>query len=406
MASAIGPVAMLWFRFLASVSGCRYFLQLRFKAKFDAEVMSAADRHDRARVYQRIRLATALLSLALSLSIPLVLVASGLARTLSATASGFTANPVAAVVTFAALCGLLYGAVSIPFSFLTGWVVERSFGMGRQSLPGWLLDRAKGLLIGVVPALALVVVFAWSLETVGVWWWVPVAATVTLFSLVLNRVGPVLLMRLFYRLTPLPEGELRDRLSRLCERTGFRMEGIFAFNLSKTTAKANAALAGIGGSRRVLLADTLLSAFSSEEIETIVAHELGHHVHRHVLVGMVLGAVGAAGALCAAALLHAATLGWAGAASVTDLSALPLVPFWLTVVSAVGGPAGNALSRRRERQADVFAVRLTGNGRAFASALAKLGQLNLAETEPHRIVEFLFYSHPSLGRRIAVVEGR
>jgi STE24 endopeptidase len=299
---------------------------------------------------------------------------------------------------------MTYGVVSLPFEFVSGWVVERRFKVAARSAAGWFFDRAKALLVGVPLALPLVFVFSWALQNAGIWWWAPVAAAVTIFSIVLNRVGPALLFRLFYRLTPLAEGTLRERITELCGRTGFEADGVFSFNMSKTTKKANAALAGIGRARRVLLADTLLGAFSEDEIVTVVAHELAHHRFRHVPLGMLIGAAATTAALCATALLHSATLSLAGVTSIHDLAALPLVPFWLTAVSTLAGPAGNALSRRRERQADSFAVQLTGDREAFVSALRKLATMNLADPDPHPLVEFLFHSHPSIGRRIAIAQ--
>jgi STE24 endopeptidase len=337
--------------------------------------------------------------------VPLLLVTSGLSHAFAGIASGLTENPHAALIAFAALCGIVYVTASLPLDFATEWVVERRFGMSSRSAFGWWIDRTKALAITIPPSLAVLLVFSWALHAAGVWWWVPVAAAISLLSLLLGRVGPAILIRVFYRISPLAESGLKERIAALCWRSGFDSRGVFTFNMSRTTNKANATLTGIGGARRILLADTLLTAFSEEEIETVVAHELGHYHHRHIAMGIGIGIVGITAALFAVALLHRATLSWAGASSITDLAALPLLPFWLILLGTLTGPMGNALSRRRERQADAFAVSVTGNRQAFASALRKLADINLSDPEPHPAVELLFSSHPSIARRLRMVEG-
>jgi len=231
-----------------------------------------------------------------------------------------------------------------------------------------------------------------------------VGIAVTLLTVVLARLAPVLIMPLFYRFTPIGEGSLKERILRLCVDAGVRIDGIFSFNLSKNTRKANAAFTGIGRSRRIILGDTLVRDFSEEEIETVFAHELGHYRFGHIRKGIAAGTLLTFTGLFAASLLYAWSLTLFGYASPADLGALPMLAVWLSLFGLVTSPLGNLLSRRHEREADRYAVASTGKREAFVSALRKLGAMNLADPDPHPLVEFLFYSHPPITKRIRAVE--
>ena len=185
---------------------------------------------------------------------------------------------------------------------------------------------------------------------------------------------------------------------------GIHVEGIFSFDLSRNTRKANAAFTGIGRSRRIILGDTLVGNFSEEEIETVFAHELGHYRFGHIRTGMMTGTVSTFAGLYVAARLYDLSVAAFGLSSPTNLGALPLLAIWLSLFGLVTAPIGNMISRRHERQADAYAVRTTGKRDAFASALRKLGAMNLADPAPHPLVEFMFYSHPPLEKRIRALE--
>ena len=196
---------------------------------------------------------------------------------------------------------------------------------------------------------------------------------------------------------------LKGRIQQLCANTGLRIQGIFSFNLSKNTRKANAGFTGIGGAKRIILSDTLLNDFSEEEIETVFAHELGHYKHRHLHIGIAISIVATVLGLFLTSLLYASSLGFFGFSTGKELAALPLLALWLSLFGLVTTPLSNMLSRHHERVADAYAVRATANAPAFVSALGKLAAINLADAEPHPLVEFLFYSHPSIAKRIRFV---
>ncbi|MEX2088205.1 MAG: M48 family metalloprotease, partial [Bacteroidota bacterium] len=187
---------------------------------------------------------------------------------------------------------------------------------------------------------------------------------------------------------------------------GMPVEGVFVFDMSRNTKKANAAFTGIGKSRRIILGDTLVANFTDEEIETVFAHELGHYKLRHVWVMMAFGTVSSFLGLYGTALVYKTSLGWFGFTTPDEIAALPLLGLWLGVYSLLTNPLSNMLSRAHEYAADRFAVQLSGKTRAFQNALTKLAKVNLADPSPHPLVEFLFHSHPSIEKRIRSVEGR
>jgi STE24 endopeptidase len=203
---------------------------------------------------------------------------------------------------------------------------------------------------------------------------------------------------------PLDRDALRARLIALAERAGARVLGAYEWGLGEKTKKANAALAGLGGTRRILVSDTMLAQFSDDEIEVVLAHEIAHHVHGDIWKGIAFhSTLIVAGFYLASLALHA-MVGLAGLRGVDDVAGLPLLVLAAGAVSVVMVPAAHAMSRAFERNADRFALDLTRNPRAFISAMRRLGAQNLAEEDPSKIVQWLFYSHPPVRDRIAAAQ--
>jgi STE24 endopeptidase len=357
-----------------------------------------------AKAYNRIKLSIGVTSSVLTFLLMVILVVSGFTRDLSVWASSVSAHRYAALLLFTFALGIFQAGISLPLGFVSGYIVEHRFHLSNQSFWRWAWQRAKGLLVSLPIAAGIVILLFASLETCGTFWWLPLSIALTLLSVVFARLAPVLIMPLFYRFTPITEGSLRDRILRLCETAGLRIEGIFTFNLSKNTRKANAGFTGLGRAKRIILGDTLMRDFTEDEIETVFAHELGHYRYHHLGIGIAVGTLSTVVGLFVTAQLHAWSLRALGFTSLTDLAALPLLAIWLSLFGLVTAPLGNILSRRHERQADRFAVEETGKATAFTSALRKLAETNLADPEPHPLVEFLFYSHPAIGRRVRAVE--
>jgi STE24 endopeptidase len=243
----------------------------------------------------------------------------------------------------------------------------------------------------------------WLLRATGDAWWLWAAAGYLLFVVVLSNLAPVLIMPLFNKYVPLGEeyADLVARLTALAARAGTRVSGVYHFDMSRRTKAANAALTGIGNTRRIILGDTLLTEFTGDEVETVIAHELGHHVHRDIPVGIVIsGALTLVGLFLAAQVLSsgAAALGFAGPA---DIAALPLLVLSLGVFGLLTMPLNNAYSRWREVRADRYALDATHKPQAFANAMTRLANQNLADADPEPWVVLLLYSHPPIRDRLA-----
>jgi STE24 endopeptidase len=227
------------------------------------------------------------------------------------------------------------------------------------------------------------------------------AAFFAVIVVALAQLAPVLVLPLFYEVKPLGRESLAARLAALADRAGAPILGTFEWRLSDRTKKANAALAGLGRTRRILLSDTLLADYSDDEIEVILAHELAHHVHHDIWRAIVFEALLIAFGFYASDLVLSAWSQSFGAAGKSDVAALPLLVLAMGAVSLLLMPLRNALSRAHERRADRFALRITRNVDAFVSAMKRLAAQNLAEEQPSPIVEALFHSHPSISSRIA-----
>jgi STE24 endopeptidase len=302
--------------------------------------------------------------------------------------------------------GFVYASVlellTLPISFWSSFILEHRYGLSNQTFRRWVWRRIKGYLIGGPVGLVLLLGLYALLHFSGPWWWVWATAGWLLVSLVMGQLLPTVILPLFYKVTRLDDGPLLDRLRRLTDGTGLKVEGIYRLGLSADTRKANAALAGLGRSRRVLLGDTLLQEFTPEEIEVVFAHEVGHHVHRHlpkmIAGGVVLAAVG----FWLVNLVLHSSAEWIGYAGFDDPAALPLLLLVLTLLGLVLAPAQNAVSRFFERQCDHYALAKTGLVQAYRSAFLKLARMNKADPDPHPLVVWLFDDHPPIRQRLAM----
>jgi STE24 endopeptidase len=364
---------------------------------------------DKSARYHTLQRRAAVLSVGWSASFLLAAAATPASGWLAAVASAIAgALPLPArfldtvvVLAYVTLFGLLHEAGGLPLSFYRGFLLERRYELSTESFRSWLRDQVKSALLGGVLSLAG---FSLLYLVIRRWphgWWAAAAAGFTLFVVIMARLAPVLLLPLFFRFKPLGRQDLRERLVALAERAGVPVTEACEWVLSDRTKKGNAALAGFGRTRRILVSDTLLAAYPDEEIEVVLAHELAHHAHHDIWKGIVAeGLVSLLGFFIASRVLLAAAprLGWTGVADVTGLPVLLLTAGLLSLFLL---PLANAFSRRVERAADRFAFELTNNPAAFASAMQRLGTQNLAEEHPSRLVRWLFYSHPPMNERIA-----
>jgi STE24 endopeptidase len=286
-----------------------------------------------------------------------------------------------------------------------GFRVEHRFHLSNQSITSWLWDEAKGFLAGLVLGGIVVELLYFILREYPEHWWLLAWAVFMGLFVLLAQLAPVILFPIFYKFEPLDNDDLKLRLVRLGERAGTRVRGVYKWNLSEKSKKANAALTGLGSTRRIILADTLLDNFSTDEIEAVLAHELGHHVHRHILKSIgVQAATTLVGFWAANWVLHYAVDRMHMFLTLSDFANLPLLVLVSTILSFLLLPALNAYSRYNERQADRYAFESIGSVEPFISSMNKLAQQNLAEKSPAKWVEWLFHSHPAISRRIAAAQ--
>jgi STE24 endopeptidase len=286
-----------------------------------------------------------------------------------------------------------------------GFRLEHRFQLSNQQLRAWIWDEFKGFLVGVILAAIITELLYFIIrEAPRRWWLLAWAAFLGLFVL-LAQLAPVVLFPIFYKFEPLADQGLKERLVKLSERAGTRVRGVYKWHLSEKSKKANAALTGLGNTRRIILADTLLDGYSPDEIEAILAHELGHHVHRHIFKSILVQAsVTLLGFWVANSALHYAIERRHMFETLSDFANLPLLALVSTVLGFLLLPALNAYSRFNERQADRYAFRSIASIEPFISSMNKLAEQNLAERRPSRFVEWFFHSHPAISRRIAAAE--
>jgi len=350
--------------------------------------------------YNRIKILLSVTSLSIGVVFLLAVLFSGFSATLEKWIQGITGHPYLEFLLFILILSGVEMFITLPLDFYGGYVVEHRFGLSNQSFGRWCWEEIKEMLVALVLFTPLLVIFYFFLRRFPLFWWVFVGFIYFLFSVLLVKLGPVLLFPLFYKFSPIEDESLKSRLKSISEKVGLTVSGIFSFNLSKNTKKANAAFAGLGKTRRILLADTLLENFSIEEIETVTAHELGHYCHGHLWKGIFLSLVFTFGGLFSSNVLFRLTMKSFGGVRGDELATLPLLALFLMGFGLVVAPLQNAVSRHFERQADLFSAELTKNPDSFISALEKLEKLNKADREPHPLVEFFFYSHPPIKKRI------
>lgn len=302
-------------------------------------------------------------------------------------------------------------ALAVPFELLTfplavygGFLLSHRFGQSRQTFAQWMWDVLKGWAVGGALGLAMLEGLYAILRWQPAYWWLWAAGGVLAVNLVLTHLGPVLLFPLFFRFTPLEDADLRARLARLCERAQTHVRGVFTFDLGRKTRGANAALAGLGNTRRILLSDTLCAGYTPAEVEVVLAHELGHHLHHHLWRGMVASTGSTLALFWIADAVMGTWLPRVGAAGIADVAGLPLLALLLGALGILTMPVGNALSRRFERQADAAALRLASDPAAMISTMEKLADHNLADRTPHPAIAWWFHGHPPIDARIAAAE--
>lgn len=355
-----------------------------------------------AKEYARTQRRLGLIETLLSAAYIGVWLATGLAVALGSYLAGLQ-NWLRIAALGAAIVAPLY-VVTLPLAFYRGYKLPHKYEQGNQTVRDWWMDQLKALLISMLLGGFVLELLYWLLAWQPLTWWLWLGAALLLFNVLLTNLAPLVIVPIFFKLQPLGAefGNLQQRLLALAAHAKARVRGVYTLNLSSRTKGANAALMGLGNTRRIVLGDTLLQEFTADEIETVMAHELGHHVNRDIPSGIVISSVLMLGGLYLAHLALQAGTQRLGYLDPADPITLPLLAAVLGIYQLLTGPLENAYSRWRERRADVYALQATANGSAYASALTRLANQNLSEVDPPLLVEALLYSHPALKSRIAL----
>ncbi len=353
-----------------------------------------------ARAYSRSKRILFVVELAVGMGYFVLLLATGASISIAGRVESLTANAWLVVLLYMLVVGLAYEFVGVPLDFYGGFVLEHKYGQSTQSFRAWVWDALKGKLVALCIGAILLEAVYWLLRSYPQSWWLIATVMFIAFGVVMANLAPVLLMPIFYKFVPLKDEELGRRLIRLCEKAGTAVRGVYEMDMSRKTRAANAALVGLGNTRRIVLGDTMLDRYETDEIEVVLAHELGHHANWDMWKGLGFQSAISALAFYAAHHVMDVSSAWLGLRGPGDIAGFPLLMLTIGAVSLFFLPASNAFSRRLERRADGFALKLTAAPRSFASMMGKLGRQNLSEFEPDPLVEFMLFSHPSISSRI------
>lgn len=300
--------------------------------------------------------------------------------------------------------GIFTSILFAPVNFYTGFYLEHKYKLSNQTFAKYIIENIKSILVGLVIGVPILLLFFFLLNQFGDLWWLIFATAMFLISVVLSQIFPILIMPIFYKIIPLDDEELKTRITKLAKGAGITVQNVFSFDMSKNTKKANAAFTGLGKTKRIILGDTLLNDYSKDEIETVIAHELGHYKHKHIVKNILFGTVTSFLTFFIISVLYKNSLSWFDFTSITKIAALPILSLWAMLVGLIQTPIGNILLRKYEYEADRYAIESTLKPQSFIKTLNKLTEQNLGDKTPHPFVEWFFYSHPSIKNRINSIE--
>jgi STE24 endopeptidase len=293
--------------------------------------------------------------------------------------------------------------VGFPSNYY-GFSLEHKYELSNQTFFQWLGEGLKSLLVLAIIGLISVEGIYLALKKAPRTWWIYVSVVFILFTVVMVNLAPVLIMPLFNKYTPLPEGELRNKLVNLSHKANVKVGDIFTMDMSKQTKTVDAMFTGLGNTKRIVLGDNLINEFTPDEIEVVIAHEMGHNLLHHIwwsiLFSSILAGIGFFIIHLTGPKIITRFRNRLKIENMADVAGLPLLFLIFIVYGIITMPIGPAFSRVMERQADKFALVTTHNKEAFISAMNKLGYINLSDPNPSPIIEFLLYDHPPISKRI------
>ncbi len=359
--------------------------------------------NDTAKKYNNIKLAGGIIKSITSFILMGLFVVLGLSKSLYAIILTITQNEYLIFILFVLAAGLISSILFFPADYYLEYYLEHKYSLSNQTFIKWIWEGLKESLVGLVIGVPILLLFFYTLNKFGGLWWLPFSILLFIVSVLLAKIVPVVILPLFYKITPIEDEELKRRIFNLSDSAGMKVENIYTFDMSKNTKKANAAFTGLGSTKRILLGDTLIRNFTLNEIETVIAHELGHYKKKHIIKNIFIGALFSFLTFFLIAKFYDLSLGWFGFQLRTEIAALPLLVLWGMIIGLIQMPISNMISRKFEYEADAYAIAATGKKEDFLAALNRLTQQNLADKEPHPLVEWFFYSHPSINRRAGFI---
>ncbi|MDH4210303.1 MAG: M48 family metallopeptidase [candidate division WOR-3 bacterium] len=299
---------------------------------------------------------------------------------------------------------VVFSFLTMPFAYVEGYVIEHKYGFSKQNRRAWFIDWLKSFLVTYVIGLLVFEVIYLLIPSAPSLWWLWLSLIMVGFSVILANIFPVLILPLFYKSSPVEDGDLKEQIAELGRRTGIEVKGIFSIDLSSKTTKANAAVVGLGNTKRILIGDTLLSEYENGEILSAVAHEMIHYREHHMWWLILWQSMITVLTFYLFFRIQTFVYAWFGFEHASEIAAFPVFAIIFSLISYVFRPFGAFLSRYYERRADSGALNLTGDSASFVALIAKFCNEQLSIAFPNRIVEWYKYSHPSPGKRIAFAE--
>jgi len=359
---------------------------------------------NKTKKYSSLKYTLAVIDTLFSITLLLIFVGSGISKTLSLWLLKFSKNNFIIVPQYLFLISLGYYLLSLPLNFYSSYILEHQFCLSNQKMKDWLKDQAKAGIVSYLIALILVAAFYYILKHFLHSWWMVISLFWIFFSLVLARLAPVVIIPLFFKYKRLADVTLRERIMSLANRMKIKVLDCFEIDFSKKTLKGNAAFVGWGKTRRVILADTLKDKYSYDEIEVILAHEFAHYRLRHLFKLILINSLAIILSFYLIFITSDNFLSLFGLSSLWDIAALPVIFIYFFIFGIIMQPFENYISRRLERNADALALKLTNNKAAFISMMDKIASQNLADRNPHPLIKFFFFDHPSVDERIAMAK--
>lgn len=359
---------------------------------------------ENAKIYWRYRIIIIILDVALSLFFFLLVQLTGLTAIFRQLSSYFSANFYASLTAYLFIIGALYYLISFPLNFYGSFILEKKFALSSRTVASWVRDEIKKCIISAVLILFLTGIIYFIARNTGAYWWMICAAFWVTFSVIFAKIFPVVIIPIFYKYKPLSDNSLRKRILSLAEKFRIKVLDVFEIDFSKNTKKSNAALTGMGGTKRVILADNLINEFTPEEVEVVMAHEMAHYKLGHIWKLLLFGAVSTflLFFIMDRSLPYIASA--LGFSDIFDIALFPAICVIYIAYSFLSMPVNSAISCYFEREADTMALKMTGLKDSFISLMNKLADKNLSDRDPNRIVEIFFYDHPPIKKRIEMAE--